>query len=709
MSKLTRITSYFIYGLNALLVFFWFYTDQITVPNWLRTFGRMHPMVLHLPIGFFVMAVVIILFKNQFKPKAFRKSLALILTFTALITAITALAGIVLSREGGYNNETLQDHLNFGVILSLLLTILSSFSFKKEISNIQFAFIWIGFGAIIITGHFGATLTHGNDYLLLADNKTPDDSITVFTKAVFPVFEKKCGACHNENKKKGELVLLSKSGIMQGGEDGQVINLSSPSESAILQRIQLELEHDDHMPPSGKPQLTALELELLNQWILKGADFDKLFNAVNNDSLTLLSMKVLDSYEKTAIREYEFDFVPSEEIESLNSPFRTVSQISTDEPALKASYYLASYFSPADLNALKPIHLQLVELNLAGMPINDNDVDKILEFRNLRFLNLNNTNITNEGVDRLKNLFNLEKLSLTGTKIEPSILKSLAGFKSLQEVFIWNTSVDENDLKDVAELNKNIKWNPGYLPKEDEILKLTPPILVNQSFLLKSDETITLKHNLPGTTIRITLDGMEPDSINGSIYSKPISILDHTTIKTMATKKGWYKSNTLEFNFYMTGIKPNRTELLSTPSKNYKANGAESLSDNNLGDADNFRDGNWLGFRENKLIADFFFNESDKPKKLTLVYNRNIGSYLMPPEVVEIWGGENTSSLRLLGTIRPDQPKKYLPTKTESISYTLSQSFPLIRVIGTPVNKLPSWHSGKGEKGWLMVSEIIFR
>jgi hypothetical protein len=177
----------------------------------------------------------------------------------------------------------------------------------------------------------------------------------------------------------------------------------------------------------------------------------------------------------------------------------------------------------------------------------------------------------------------------------------------------------------------------------------------------------------------------------------------------MSTKKGWYKSNTLEFNFFLTGITPITTELLSTTDESYKANGAESLTDSQIGDSANFRDGNWLGFRENKMIARFSFEKNNKPTKLTLIYNKSIGSYLLPPESVEVWGGDTNSSLKLLTTIKPEQPGKYLPVKTESVSYALEQPVSAIKIIASPVKRLPFWHSGKGEKGWLMVSEVIFK
>lgn len=710
-----RLVSYLIFGLNGLLVFLWFYSDKLSIPGRLLPIGRLHPMVLHLPIGFFVMAVVVLILKDQFKAKQFQRTLQLTFTLTSLSLVITALAGIILSREGGYDTKILDGHLNSGVLLSIISAVISGTVFHKKVSITQYGLTGIGFALLIVTGHFGATLTHGDNYLSGGSNDSntaesqQSDSITFFAKAILPVLEKKCISCHNPKKKKGELILTNQADLLKGGENGPVLDLRNPSESEFLKRIYLELSHDDHMPPSGKPQLTVSEVQLLEKWIGKGADFATQWKDIaKNDSLIALATQVQSAYEKKRVdKVYDFDFVSGNTIESLNSPFRTVSQLSTESPALKAGFYLSQYFNPNDLKSLKDIKPQLVELNLACMPIADNDISQILDFENLETLNLNNTSVTDEGLAKLSSLDKLQKLSLAGTKVTASGLGNLREFESLKEVFVWNTKVTMADLKKLEVTFPGINFSVGYQPSEAEILRLTPPILKNESFLLKAGETVQLKHNLPGTEIRYTLDGTDPDSIKSIIYSEPIKILRHSTLKTLATKTGWLKSSTLEYTFFVEGLKPSQTQLLSETNKDYKAKGAVSLADNLIGDPDNFRDGNWLGFRGSDMISQFSFNKN-KPTELALIYNRNIGSYLMPPEIVEIWGGDNTKTLRLIGQIIPKQPSTYSPNKNESVSYQFTESFSVIKVIAKPVSKLPSWHSGKGEKGWLMVSEIIF-
>jgi hypothetical protein len=50
-----------------------------------------------------------------------------------------------------------------------------------------------------------------------------------------------------------------------------VVVPGAPAESELLRRMQLPLEHEDHMPPEGKPQPDADEVALVESWIAAGA------------------------------------------------------------------------------------------------------------------------------------------------------------------------------------------------------------------------------------------------------------------------------------------------------------------------------------------------------------------------------------------------------------------------------------------------------
>lgn len=80
----------------------------------------------------------------------------------------------------------------------------------------------------------------------------------------------------------------------------------------------------------------------------------------------------------------------------------------------------------------------------------------------------------------------------------------------------------------------------------------------------------------------------------------------------------------------------------------------------------------------------------------------------MPPQEIEVWGGETISSLRLLKRLQPVQPKKEAPLYTTGYDVDFQKStLKVLKLIVKPVSKLPSWHKGKGDKGWFFTDEVF--
>jgi mono/diheme cytochrome c family protein len=96
----------------------------------------------------------------------------------------------------------------------------------------------------------------------------------VYTGIVKPIFDEKCISCHGEQKQKKKLRLDSLPAIMKGGKDGAVVVPGNVDKSDLIDRITLDLNDDDHMPPKGRQQLTAKQILLLEWWVKAGAPGD---------------------------------------------------------------------------------------------------------------------------------------------------------------------------------------------------------------------------------------------------------------------------------------------------------------------------------------------------------------------------------------------------------------------------------------------------
>lgn len=90
-----------------------------------------------------------------------------------------------------------------------------------------------------------------------------------FAKTIGPILTKRCLGCHNASEAKGELVLLSREGLLKGGENGAVIDTKKLEESVLLMKVVA-----GEMPPeeNGKSQaLPKEEVKRIRAWILAGA------------------------------------------------------------------------------------------------------------------------------------------------------------------------------------------------------------------------------------------------------------------------------------------------------------------------------------------------------------------------------------------------------------------------------------------------------
>ena len=80
----------------------------------------------------------------------------------------------------------------------------------------------------------------------------------------------------------------------------------------------------------------------------------------------------------------------------------------------------------------------------------------------------------------------------------------------------------------------------------------------------------------------------------------------------------------------------------------------------------------------------------------------------MPPLSIEVWGGHEPGKLKLLDRVRPQQPSKGAPAYLEPFECSFKPvEIKYLKIIAIPVPKLPSWHPGKGDKGWIFADEIF--
>lgn len=698
MGKIEKIGNLILWGLQGFLVFLLIFQSSFALP--LTGIGHLHPLILHLPIGFGVLLLALFGIKKQLL--SFEVLAESLLLLTAIFSTMTAIFGLFLAKEGGYETSALDWHQWSGVAVSFVY-----FVWVLARRNILVG-ATLGFIALIFAGHTGASITHGEDYLRFGSKEVEITAETVvFNDIVQPILKAKCESCHNDQKTKGALKMNSIANLMKGGKHGAIWKAGDALNSHLIQRIKLPMNAKEHMPPLGKAQLTPDEITILTLWVKEGASFEQKLGQYSLDFQKLVQPAALT----TSSKEYDFSAASESEIASVNTPYCTVYPIAYESPALQADFYVEAKFDPKTLSDLTQVSEQLVGLQLSKMPISNESLGLLSKFANLEKLNLNFTSIDDAGLPQLAGLNHLEQLSISGTKIGLSGLsKLLPKLPALKEIHLWNTGLSVANLAGLQKQFPKIKFNAGYLPKE-ETLQINPPILVNENLILRPNEKLNFKHTLRDVIFRYTVNDSIPDSLSVLQTKASINITNFTKVRILATKPGWLASKPIDMRVYKSNFIPARIDLLSSSDPKYPAAGAASLMDFVLGarEVKGVSNYSWLGFKETDMDAIATFTQPAQIHGITLSYLEKTDSDVFPPVKVEVWAGDSPDKMKLVTSVKPLQPKEKNGYSPRGINIPIAGvPAKYYRVKAERLKRLPAFVDNKGKGAWLRVDELLF-
>lgn len=710
-----------LFFLNVLLLYFLVLEQFIEIPFWLQPLGRLHPMILHFPIALLFLAMVLefFRFRKEFQMEGFFQTfLTNLLLFSILTAGLAALMGLFLSLEEGYGGPALTWHKWSGSAMVFLASTMYFIREKKwyrqKVARLGASLTGL---TIVLAGHFGATLTHGNDFIFgpILQARTinvPIEEAVVFDHLVMPILEKKCNSCHNESKAKGELIMTDRESLLKGGESGKLFVPGDIHESLVIERLSLPLEEDEHMPPSGKPQLTKEEKLLLELWIQNKADFEMRVLALpENDSLRLVSTRLLDPIPEEKV--YEFDMPSVNLLKSLNNEYRVIRPLSKDSPALDVTIFNANAYSEEMIKELEVIKEQIVFLSLSKIPIGNEELKTIGQFENLERLNLNFTAITGDGLVELHQLKNLEHLSLSGTQITIEDLRThLNHIQDLRTITVWNTPVNTQDLDALRNEFKQIQIVAGREGLDDNKIKLNIPMLKNQSAIFYDSLELEMEHPIENVTLRYTLDGSEPDSLQSPVFEKgDIWVNNTTVINVKAFKEGWFESPTATFRFYQNKFPPDSVALRTRLNRVHPADGSATFFDGQFGGFNANSPAwanNWAGFSKEDMELLLEYEEEIEVSSVGMNVLVEPETIIFPPSEIEIWGGNSKEDMNLLGRMKPVSPQEESKPYIQLVTAELDPvKVKCLLVIGRTVKKIPSWHRNKGRAALLLIDEMF--
>ena len=107
--------------------------------------GRFHPLIVHLPIGFILFALILMYYPRKDKNLLF-PTVQFALLLSTLMSFFACITGIILYNQEGYASDTVKNHLVLGIVTALICLFLY-FQVRKNqsISNPK---IHIGSGVL---------------------------------------------------------------------------------------------------------------------------------------------------------------------------------------------------------------------------------------------------------------------------------------------------------------------------------------------------------------------------------------------------------------------------------------------------------------------------------------------------------------------------------------------------------------------------------
>lgn len=458
--------------------------------------GHFHPVIVHLPIGVLLVAILLQWLSGKEKYKGVKQAIAPILLFGSIAAIVACITGYFLSISDDYD----QSSVNWHMWMAIGVVLVSSILYTKEVNpkvEVSSKLLSIGLVVlIIVTGHFGGTLTHGSDYLskpffkMFSGDSAANTVIKpvanvqealVYDDVIKPILETKCYSCHNQNKQKGKLRMDDITLLLKGGKNGKIIDFENVDSSEMLQRLLLPTDHDKHMPPKEKPQPTESQVALLHWWISNKADFKKKVKEIEQPDkikpvLLALQKPVINKKPSLDIPASAVEKGDEKIIQQLKEKGFVVLPVAQNTNYLMVTLTDASKVTKKDLELLSKLSNQIISLKINNSTFEENALTSLSKLSNVRKLNLANTNLTDKELPKLSSLQHLQNLNLTGTKVSAQGILQLQKLKELKTMYLYQTNISKAD---------SVKLKTAFAKTDVDFGNYVVPLLASDTTLVK--------------------------------------------------------------------------------------------------------------------------------------------------------------------------------------------------------------------------------
>lgn len=455
---------------------------SILLADWALFVGRFHPLLVHLPIGFLLLALVFECWPS--------KQLLLARRLTWVLGSLTAfsavVAGWLLASGGGEDSSTLFWHRWLGVGV-LSLSLVATWRVFRQAAQQPFVASALGV-MLLLGGHLGGNLTHGEQYLFayapawiqqlggyepqkegLLNIEGNTDSLLVYATFLQPMLEEHCTSCHDSNKQNGGLRLDSPRWLWEGGDSGPALVKGQPLASLLLERMSLPRSNEKAMPPRGEA-VSYTHLQLISWWIAQGADSLATLQAaeVPSELQALLKRDFgLDLRTKSFVEKLQVDTLSSEVLAPLVASVWKWARLAETNGALQVWVKRGQSVGEADLALLQQIAAaQVAELSLEGQQVSG-ILAGLAQFPNLYRLKLNGSDVTDSDMAALGQIPSLQSLNLHSTAVGDVGASHLAILSELQDLYLWQTAVRDSSRVSLQAHLPDLRIHAGFQFREE--------------------------------------------------------------------------------------------------------------------------------------------------------------------------------------------------------------------------------------------------
>lgn len=470
--------------------------DAAKMPDIIRFIGHFHPVLLHLPIGVFILVLLQemgAIFGKRFHGKVADTTM-FPLFFGAASAILAVIAGFLLYQSGEEfaGNPLAERHMWGGLafaVAAVATLVLKAWSVNRLVNAAFYrSLLFASVGMMGFASHDGASVTHGSDYLteyapnpvrsVLGIEKKKEKSekadsaatpagvkatgakSVVYTDIVAPILENRCVQCHKEGKAKGKFRLDTYELLVKGSSDGPGVVPGNLADSQILVRMALPKDDDARMPPKGKPDIEVSELAVVKWWIENGADSKKTLGDFQVPAAIQEAIAKLSTSSAVAAGGETGDphsAEPSAGLPKATPPDEAlkakVAGISKEYPGALifesqnssllafSAVSLREKLNDATFAKLKSVAPQFVTVDLSSTSITDASVTQLAASKNLRMIRLAETGVTDVSIDTLLKLPTLESINLYGTKVTDGGVAKLSALPKLKKLYLWKTAV----------------------------------------------------------------------------------------------------------------------------------------------------------------------------------------------------------------------------------------------------------------------------